>query len=109
MKTIEPVFEVLETQQHPRCLFIKSMEGTRYKFLLKGNEDLRKVIKFLPIGNIVLETDCPYLSPVPNRGKRNDSSNLIYVAENIAKIKGLTVQEVIEATTENAKRLYNIK
>lgn len=75
----------------------------------KGNEDLRKVIKFLPIENIVLETDCPYLSPVPNRGKRNDSSNLIYVAENIAKIKGLTVQEVIEATTENAKRLYNIK
>ena len=75
----------------------------------KGNDELRQVIEFLPIENIVLETDCPYLSPVPKRGKRNDSSNLIYVAENIANIKGLSVQEVINITNQNAKKLYNLK
>lgn len=75
----------------------------------KGNDELRQVIEFLPIENIVLETDCPYLSPVPKRGKRNDSSNLIYVAENIANIKGLSTQEVINITNQNAKKLYNLK
>jgi TatD DNase family protein len=75
----------------------------------KGNDELRQVVEFLPIENIVLETDCPYLSPVPKRGKRNDSSNLIYVAENIANIKGLSTQEVINITNQNAKKLYNLK
>lgn len=74
----------------------------------KGNDELREVIKFLPIENLVLETDCPYLSPVPNRGKRNDSSNLIYVAKNIANIKDISVQDVIDITNKNAKRLYNL-
>lgn len=58
--------------------------------------------------NLVLETDCPYLSPVPNRGKRNDSSNLIYIAQNIANIKDISVQDVIDITNKNAKRLYNL-
>ena len=75
----------------------------------KNNNELREVIKFIPLSNIVLETDAPYLSPVPNRGKRNDSRNLIFVAENIAKIKGIETQEVIDKTNENAKKLYKIK
>lgn len=75
----------------------------------KGNDELREIIKFLPIEKLVLETDCPYLSPIPNRGKRNDSSNLIYVAENIANLKNMETREVIDITNINAKKLYNIK
>jgi TatD DNase family protein len=58
---------------------------------------------------LLLETDCPYLSPVPNRGKRNDSSNIIYVAEKIAEIKGLTAQQVLDITSHNAKAFYGIE
>ena len=56
----------------------------------------------------MLETDCPYLAPVPNRGKRNDSRNLHYVAEEIAALKGISVEKVIRVTEENAKKLYRI-
>ena len=66
-----------------------------------------EVAEFLPLDRLLLETDCPYMAPVPMRGKRNDSSNLIYVAENIANIKGLSTQEVINITNQNAKKLYN--
>ena len=58
---------------------------------------------------IVLETDCPYLAPVPNRGKRNSSLNLPYVAKEIAVIKGMDEEEVIRITRENAKRVYQIE
>ena len=57
---------------------------------------------------IVLETDCPYLSPVPLRGKRNSSLNLPYVVEAMAEIKGMTPEEVIRVTRENAERLYHL-
>ena len=62
----------------------------------------------VPLENIVLETDCPYLSPVPNRGKRNDSSNIIYTAQTIAEIKGLSTEEILKATKSNAERVYNV-
>ena len=58
--------------------------------------------------HIVLETDCPYLSPEPNRGKRNDSSNLTYVVEAIADLKQMERNEVIEITEKNARRLYHL-
>ncbi|MBP3604126.1 MAG: TatD family hydrolase [Lachnospiraceae bacterium] len=67
---------------------------------------LKEVVEYLPMDAIVLETDCPYLAPVPNRGKRNSSLNLIYVAEEIAKIKGKDVEKVIEQTKANARRVY---
>ena len=57
---------------------------------------------------LMLETDAPYLSPVPFRGKRNDSRNIIYVAEKIAEIKGMDVQQVLDITAENAKNFYGI-
>lgn len=69
---------------------------------------LKEVVDFLPMEAIVLETDCPYLTPVPNRGKRNDSRNLFYVAQEIAAIKGIDVEKVIEITRENARRVYNM-
>ena len=62
----------------------------------------------LPLSAILLETDCPYLSPIPNRGKRNDSRNLAYIAQMIAQLRGISADEVAEETAENAKRLFNI-
>lgn len=67
-----------------------------------------EVAKAVPIERLLLETDAPYLAPVPMRGKRNDSSLIPYIAERIAEIKGLTPQEVLDITSENAKRMYNI-
>ena len=62
----------------------------------------------IPLSSIVLETDCPYMAPEPNRGKRNDSSQLIYVAQKLAEIKGITAEEVKQVTMENAHRLYRL-
>ena len=69
---------------------------------------LKEVVEFLPIEAIVLETDSPYLAPVPNRGKRNSSLNLPYVAQEIAKIKGMDTEKVIEVTRENARKVYRM-
>ena len=62
----------------------------------------------MPLDRIVIETDCPYLTPEPHRGKRNSSLYIHYVAEKLAEIKGISVEEVENATFENAKRLFNI-
>lgn len=75
----------------------------------KNGKKMREVVDAVPMDKIVLETDSPYLSPEPFRGKRNDSRNLHYVAEEIAKIKNISKDEVIEITKENAKTMYRIK
>ena len=62
----------------------------------------------IPLDRIVLETDCPYMSPEPFRGKRNDPSRLYRMAEKLAEIRGLTLEEIHQITTENGKRLYCI-
>lgn len=67
---------------------------------------LKEVVEYLPMDRIVLETDSPYLAPVPFRGKRNDSRKLTYVIDQIAEIKGLPTEEVIQTTTQNAYNLY---
>ncbi len=67
-----------------------------------------EVAAAVPLDRLLLETDAPYLSPVPYRGKRNDSRNIAYTAERIAEIRGMDAQELIDITTENAKRLYGI-
>ena len=67
-----------------------------------------EVAKAIPIDRIVLETDCPYMSPEPFRGKRNDPGKLYRMAEKLAEIRGLTVEEIHDITTENGKRLYRI-
>jgi TatD DNase family protein len=67
-----------------------------------------EVIQWLPMDRIMIETDSPYLTPVPFRGKRNDSSKVGLVAETIAQVKGMDVEEVIRITTENGKRFFNI-
>lgn len=67
-----------------------------------------EVIQWLPMEHIMIETDAPYLTPVPFRGKRNDSSYVPLVAETIARVKGLTLEEVARITTENGKRFFGI-
>lgn len=67
-----------------------------------------EVLEMCPLDRLVVETDSPYLTPVPNRGKRNDSRQLKYVVEKIAEIKGLTAEEVENASFENGKRLYGM-
>ena len=74
----------------------------------KNGRKLKEVVEYTPIDRIVIETDCPYLAPVPFRGKRNDSGNLTYVAEEIAGIKGISVDEVYELTYDNAVKLYHL-
>jgi TatD DNase family protein len=72
------------------------------------NSNLAEVIRNIDIKNIVLETDSPYLSPEPRRGKRNESANLVYVAKKVSEIYQLTVKEVTEITTANARSLFGI-
>ncbi len=67
-----------------------------------------EVAKMVPPDRLLLETDCPYLSPVPCRGKRNSSLNLFHTAEKIAEIRGTTTEVIAAETKENAKRLFNI-
>ena len=68
-----------------------------------------EVLEVCPLERILIETDSPYMRPVPLRGKRNDSSNLVYITQKIAEIKGLSPEEVETAAWENGKRLFGIK
>ncbi len=74
----------------------------------KNARKLVEAAEVIPLDRIVLETDCPYLAPVPNRGKRNDSSNIGYVIEKLADIKGVTKEEIARVTYENACRVYGL-
>ena len=68
-----------------------------------------EVVSAIPIDYLMIETDSPYLTPHPYRGKRNESSYVRYVAEKIAEIKGISFEEVAERTMENAKKYFRIK
>lgn len=69
---------------------------------------LREVAEYAPLEQLVIETDCPYLAPVPNRGKRNSSLNLPYVLEKLAEIKQIPREQVEEITFQNARKLYKL-
>jgi len=71
------------------------------------NSGLAAVVEALPLTQIVLETDAPYLSPVPYRGKRNESSYLKFIAEKIATVKGISAEEVGDITTQNAQKVFD--
>ena len=73
----------------------------------KANK-LKETAAFLPDDKILLETDCPYLAPEPNRGKRNDSRNLKYVVAELAKLRGVGEGQIEEITYRNAKEFYKI-
>ena len=74
----------------------------------KNGKKLKSVVEAIPLTSIVLETDCPYLAPEPNRGKRNESAYIQYVAEEIARLKGISVEEVLTQTEINAKQVYQL-
>ena len=74
----------------------------------KNGRVLKEVVEYVPLTQIVLETDSPYLAPVPNRGKRNSSLNIPYIAREIAAIKGVSYDEVVNVTYGNARKLLGI-
>ena len=69
--------------------------------------DLPTVVEQIDMRHLLLETDCPYLAPAPNRGKRNESSFLPFVAQKLSEIKGISIEDVAAKTTANAERLFN--
>lgn len=74
----------------------------------KNGKKLKEIAEEIPLDRILLETDCPYLAPVPFRGKRNSSLYIPYIAQEIANLKGITYEEVVAQTEENGKRLFGI-
>ncbi len=75
----------------------------------KNASKIIQVVEELPLEKMLIETDTPYLAPVPNRGKINNSANLWYTAEKIAQIKRMTTEQIIEITCSNACNLFNVK
>ena len=75
----------------------------------KNSKNASEIIDMVPLDKILIETDSPYLSPEPNRGKRNDSRNVKYMAQKIAEVKQLPIEEIAKITYENANRVFKIK
>lgn len=75
----------------------------------KNSKNAEEAINIVPLDKILIETDSPYLAPEPKRGTRNDSSNVKYIAEKIAKVKEKTIEEIAEITYENAKKIFEIQ
>jgi len=73
----------------------------------KNAADIRDIAKATPLDRIIIETDCPYLAPVPKRGRRNEPAYLVHVAEKLAEVKGVSTAEVSRATTDNFFRLFS--
>ena len=85
--------------------FYISIPGT---VTFKNSKKIKDVVKNIPIEKMLIETDCPYLAPEPHRGKRNYSAYLKYIAEAIAQIKEIPVEEVAQITSDNTKKLFGI-
>ena len=75
----------------------------------KNSKNAEDIVKFVPLDRMLIETDSPYLSPEPNRGKRNDPSNVKFVAEKIAQFKNISIEEDEKVTRENIERIFEIK
>jgi TatD DNase family protein len=74
----------------------------------KAADDLREAVRRIPRDRLLVETDCPYLSPAPHRGKRNEPAYVVRTAERVAELWGLDLREVGEITTENARRFFRL-
>ncbi len=74
----------------------------------KNAKKAKKAAEVVPLDKLLIETDCPYMAPEPHRGTRNFSGNLIYTAKALAEIKGVSYEEIVRITAENAERLYRI-
>ena len=74
----------------------------------KNTKNAEEIIRYVPLDKMLIETDCPYLSPEPKRGQRNDSINVKHIAEKIAQVKGVSLEEIAEITYKNACKLFEI-
>jgi TatD DNase family protein len=116
------LYEILKNKPVKKTGVIHSFVGgykTANKFIELGffiglngvvtySDSFDRLIKEVPLEKILIETDCPYLTPVPHKGQRNEPLYVAYVAEKIAKIKQITEEKVAEITTQNAKKLFNL-
>lgn len=75
----------------------------------KNSKNADEIINMVPLDKMLIETDSPYLSPEPNRGKRNDSRNVRFIAQKIADVRGLSLDDVAKATYDNANRIFGLK
>lgn len=96
------------TEQAREYLNMGYLLGIGGVLTFKNARRLKEVAEYAPLSSLVLETDCPYLAPVPYRGKRNDSSMIRYTAEALAEIKHISAEEVLQTTMENGRRFYGI-
>jgi TatD DNase family protein len=94
--------EVLARQVLDMGLYI----GVDGPITYKSSGTQRQVVKFCPLDRILIETDCPYLAPIPKRGKRNEPAYARIVAEEVARIKEISIEQLAEITTTNARRLF---
>ncbi len=121
-EAFDEVFEVLEQEKDEKLRGIlhcftgnpdQALKAIELGFYLGiggvvtyKNGGLDEVLKQVPLAHLVLETDSPYLAPVPYRGKTNESSYLVYIAQKVAEIYGLSVEEIAEVTTSNSKKIF---
>jgi TatD DNase family protein len=73
----------------------------------KNSDELRSIARDVPLDRLLVETDAPYLAPVPKRGKRNEPAFVVHTAARLAEVKGVTPEEIARATTENFLRLFD--
>ena len=120
----DEVFEILEKHKGPELFGIFHCFTGNYEQALKAidcgmklgiggvvtfkNGKIDKFLHEIPLKHIVLETDAPYLAPTPFRGKRNESSYLLNIAQKLAQIYGTSVEEIAEITTENSKEIFEV-
>jgi TatD DNase family protein len=86
--------------------FLISIPGT---VTFKKAKTIQAVTREIPLDYLVVETDCPFLTPTPFRGKRNEPAYVQYTAGKVAELKGLSPDEIARVTTENARRLFRLK
>lgn len=118
----DDLYEILKNKPVKKLGVIHSFVGgykTANKFIELGfliglngvvtySDSFDRLIKEVPLEKMLVETDCPYLTPVPKKGERNEPLYVVYVAEKIAQIKQITSEKVMETTTQNAKKLFNL-
>ena len=95
-------------QMAQECLDLGFCISVTGAITFKQSERLQEVVKKIPLEHILIETDAPYITPQPHRGKRNEPAFVVFTARRIAEIKGIPTEEVGRITTENARRMFNI-
>ncbi|MDX9691344.1 MAG: TatD family hydrolase [Acholeplasmataceae bacterium] len=95
-------------QDAKKAIDLGFMIGVDGPITYKNAEDIREIVKTIDLSHILVETDSPYLSPTPNRGKRNEPANTKEVVKKIAEIKGITIEEVAQITYQNAQKLFQL-